>query len=232
MNKDLECIGRYLQVIRDAFNTNRFQDCSIMDLRYFDFSNNPYDVMRVIEEINEYENPCWINKAEKNYWLLQKHLQEKSRYNILYFIQVSDNELKIGSANDEQNFYKRLQECQRWCKTPIVLGVSYCDRKAEKYSHHCLKEYKLVAKGKELFRLEDSVRRFISAHSDWSIYNSNQWSIYKKGFSNHKDSQYQCTLDQYLSGEVAQIYENLRDSKDYIDGTAPIEFISYHLFGS
>lgn len=119
--------------------------------------------------------------------------------NILYFIQISENLVKIGSASNVTNFYKRLEECSRWVTNPKVLGVAFCDRRVEKHIHSACSDYHVKTKGKEIFRLEHDLKKSIK---QWS-----QWSVYGSLFGNTEESEYVCDLASFLSDPIAVINE-------------------------
>jgi hypothetical protein len=98
---------------------------------------------------------------------------------VLYFIQVSENAVKIGSAGSLKHFYQRFSECNRWVSNPIVIGFAFCDRQAEIYIHAFLRNQKVKTFGRELFELNSDVVNYISKWSDWNIYdNSESFDFY------------------------------------------------------
>ena len=131
----------------------------------------------VTEEENDKVDPIefYLNSPKKN---------------VLYFIQVSTEFVKIGSASNVQNFKKRLEECSRWVSNPYVLGIAFCDRRVEKHIHNSCHSWHVKAKGKEIFNLDHDLKVVIGNLSDWSIYGSE--------FGSTEHSENQCSLDEFL----------------------------------
>lgn len=123
-----------------------------------------------------------------------------SKSEVLYFIKVADDLVKIGSALNVPNFHKRLEESARWVKNPIVLGVAFCDRRVEKHIHNACSDYHIKTKGKEIFTLEHDLKKSISFWSDWSIYGSL--------FGNTRYSEHQCSLEEFLKDPLEILERN------------------------
>jgi hypothetical protein len=93
---------------------------------------------------------------------------------VLYFIQVSENTVKIGSAGSLKHYHQRFSECNRWVSNPIVIGFAFCDRRVELCIHAFLRNQKVKTFGRELFELNSTVTSHISQWSDWNIYDNSE----------------------------------------------------------
>jgi hypothetical protein len=115
---------------------------------------------------------------------------DSQKAEILYFIKVASDLVKIGSASNVLNFQKRLSECSRWVETPTVLGIAFCDRRVERLIHSYCHDCHVKTKGREIFRLEHDLKKSISLWCEWSIYGSK--------FGNTKYAECQCELEDFL----------------------------------
>lgn len=148
--------------------------------------SSPFDENGNVIELGESPFTCYADPIER--------YLNSEKANLLYFIQVAKNLVKIGSASNVPNFYKRLEECSRWVSNPKVLGVAFCDRRVEKHIHSACSSYHVKTKGKEIFSLEYDIKKSIALWSEWSIYGSL--------FGNTEESECECVLEDFLQNPL------------------------------